>query len=641
MEGGFDSPALTVALALVAGVIAQILAQRILLPGIVVLLGFGVLLGHDFLGVIITDNVGPGLPILVGFAVSIILFEGGMALNISRLRRSSRAVRQLITVGSLVTVMGGTLIGLWVMDFGLRSAVLFGTLVIVTGPTVITPLLRRFNVEHEVATVLEAEGVLIDAIGAIVAVVALEIALSPSGRSVLSGLITVVAGLGGGAALGAIGGYMLVFALQPRNLIPEHLANVFTLAFVLALFQFSNALIHESGIAAVTVAGMIVGWKQIPLYRDLHSFKEQLTALVIGMLFVLLAADVRFADLEGLGTRGLWAAGLLLLVVRPLNVIAGTWGTTLNWRQKFFLSWMGPRGIVAAAVASLFAVRLSETGLPGGAELRALVFLVIAISVLFSGLTGGLVAKALGLARVTDNGWLILGAHELGRTLAKAYAEHGEPVVLIESDPTRSRQAEQEGLRVVFGNPLEPRTLLRAEIGNKTGILALSDSEEYNLLFAEKVKQQSKLKGLFVSLSSDHHGVTQDMVSTAGAEVLFGAAHGVEVWSARIRRQQTTLLTLKYLGARPLDEGAGPSLHAISGALPLGRIRAQRVSPIGKGAQFKAGDQVLVLAKSDDMESIVRSLRDLGFAQKSDEGETSPDAKKAPARRRSSSHGTA
>ena len=489
MEHGFHNPSLTVALAMAAGIGAQALAQKLRLPGIVVLLFAGVLLGPDVLHFVEPSSLGHGLQLLVGFAVAIILFEGGMALNIRRLLAARKPVRRLVTVGALVTAVGGTFAARWGMQWNWTSSILFGTLVIVTGPTVITPLLRRLKVEHRVATVLEAEGVLIDAVGAITAAVAVEVALAPTQSSLTAAFINAAGGLSGGVALGLLAGLLLVFILK-RDFLPEGLENVFTLGFVLLLFQFSNTLVHESGIAAVTAAGIVVGRSEVS--RDLHEFKEQLTALVIGMLFVLLAADVRLVDVTALGWPGLSTVLVLMFIVRPLNVVVSTWGSDLKWKQRLFISWIGPRGIIAAAVASLFAVKLGEGGLAGGRELQALVFLTIAASVLSAGLTGGLVASILGLRRRSNDGWIIVGAHALSRTMAKLLADANGRAILIESEATATQRAEAEGLRVIFGNALEDRTLLRAEIETRAGVIASLPSEEFNLLFAKKAGTSPK-----------------------------------------------------------------------------------------------------------------------------------------------------
>ena len=390
------NPALTIGLAMVLGMHAQVGSKHLRLPGIVLLLLSGILFGPDGLNWIDPTSIGPGLHILVGFAVAIILFEGGMNLRISRILRERKAIRGLIIKGAIVTLIGGTFITIVVLGWDFRTSILFGTLIVVTGPTVITPLLKRSRVHHGVSTILEAEGILLDAIGAIVAVVALEIAISPSGLSFLTGLYHIVSRLGVGAILGISGGYLLTVMFRFRDLIPDGLENVFILSWVIALFQVSNTISPESGIAAVTIAGMTIGNSKTYIRQGLLEFKEQLTVLLIGMLFILLSADVRLQQIIDLGMAGVLTVFMLIFLIRPLSVFIGTENSGLELKQKLLLSWIAPRGIVAAAVASLFVYELEMHGFDG-TQLRALVFLLIIITVLLAGLTGGFIAGKLDL----------------------------------------------------------------------------------------------------------------------------------------------------------------------------------------------------------------------------------------------------
>jgi NhaP-type Na+/H+ or K+/H+ antiporter len=531
----FSNPALTIALGLATGIFAQSVAHHLRIPGIVLLLITGVLLGPDVGGVIQPETLGSALGIITGFAVAVILFEGGLNLKIQRLKRASRAIRQMITIGGAVTVVGSMLTARWFFGWGWRTSILFGTLVMVTGPTVINPLLRRFKVKSNVSAVLEAEGVLLDAVGAVVAMVALEVALSPEAGPVATAVMFATR-LGFGTLVGLLGGVLLVALLKRRNVVPEGLENVFTLCLVLAMFQGANVLLPESGIVAVTVAGVLVGNFQTYIQRELAEFKEALTLMLIGMLFILLAADVRLSEIYALGLPGIITVLVLMFVVRPINVVAGTFGTELNWREKCFIGWIGPRGIVAAAVASFFAVELNTYGIAGGNELRALVFMVITITVLSAGLTGGLVAQILDLRRPSNSGWVILGANELARATAKILLENDEEVICIDANPDVCSAAEQDCTRVIFGNGLKTHTLLRAEIDTRAGALAITGNEEMNLLFIEKVKDEAKLLHIFMALQDQYEGVTLDMVHQTGSQVMFGSSRDVDFWSACIRK---------------------------------------------------------------------------------------------------------
>lgn len=615
----FDNPSLIIALALAAGMLAQALARHLRVPGIVLLLGAGVLLGPDLVGVVRPDVLGTTLRSLVGFAVAVILFEGGMNLNLRRLRREALAIRRLVTLGAAVTTLGGALAAHYVLDWSWATSVLFGTLVIVTGPTVITPLLRRIRVQPKVATVLEAEGVLGDAVGAITAVVALEVVLEfashAPGMSVALGAWGLFARLGTGVLLGVVGGALIAGLLRFRHVVPDGLENVVTLSLALVLYQVSDALYHESGIAAVTVAGMVVGNVRTRALDELREFKEQLTVLLIGMLFVLLAADIRIDEVRALGWPGVLTVAVLMFVVRPANVLASTWGSDLALRERAFLSWLAPRGIVAAAVSSLFAQSLDGAGIDGGSELRALVFLVIAVTVTLQGLSGGLVARLLKVSRGENRGFLILGAGDLGRAIARTLIEAKEEVVLLDTSDFACRAAQDEGLRVLHGSGLDERVLLRAGADGRAGALAVTPNEEVNLLFARNVMDEYRVPRAWVALRKGHLSVTPAMVAEAGGRVLFGAPRSVDFWTLRLERGTARVERWAYV-APDAELETSPAGLAKAGeleVLPIAVRRRERVRLVDDATEFRKGDVLIAAVFQERRDQAVAWFREHGW----------------------------
>lgn len=393
------NPGLTFAVALAAGMLTQVLARKVQVPELMLLLAVGVLLGPEVAGLIRPQSLDFALDYVVGMSVAVVLFEGGLNLNLDRLRREQVIVRRLITIGALVTAMGGSLLAHYVMKWDLRLSLLFGTLVVVTGPTVVTPLVRRISVRPKLRGILEAEGVLLDPIGAIGAVVALEFVMATysagtaAGTDALFGLsTTVVAGI----VLGAIGGLGMGLLLRDDALLPTGLENVTILALVLVLFEVSEAIRPESGIMAATVAGIVVGNMNSHVEEELKHFKEQLTVMLLGLLFVLLAGTVELEAIVGLGWRGAATVGALMVIVRPVSVWLCSLGTGLDRREKLLLGWISPRGIIAAAVAALVARTLPGSGAQGAA-FQALVFSVIAVTVTLQGGTARWVVERLGL----------------------------------------------------------------------------------------------------------------------------------------------------------------------------------------------------------------------------------------------------
>jgi len=604
-----DDPSLTIAIAMIGGVLAQALSRHLRLPGIVLLLATGVLLGPDLANIVRPHTLGTGLPGLVGFAVAIILFEGGLHMNLSRLRDQAAPIRRLVTWGAVVTAIGATAVAWAVTDWDLRLSFLFGTLVIVTGPTVVTPLIRRLRLNEDIATILEAEGIFIDAVGAIIAVVALEALLVPSGAAVLQGIWGFLLAFGVGILVGALGGAFLAALLRWKRLLPAGLENVLSLAVAVGVFQVSNAIAHESGIVAAIIAGMVVSHTQPAAFRGLLEFKEQLTVLLIATLFVLLAADVRVEDVLNLGWSGVWVVVLLMVVVRPMTVFVSTTGTSLTMRQKIFLSWLAPRGIVAAAVASLFAIRLAGEGIAGGTEMRAMVFLVIASTVFLQGLTGGVVASLLRLRRPNRVGTLILGAHEFARKLARQLKDSGEPVMLIDANADNCLAADGEDLPVLYGNGLEERLLTKAEAQTHARVIALTPNESINFVFAGKIRDHFSGPEIYVALETGATGVTEKMVHDLGGRVLFGGARRLNEWLQAVSRGQILWEEWEFGGSENGVLASAPTDHVTS----LSVRRADAVFVVHDKTELRPGDFVQFAISREVKDAAATWLRESGF----------------------------
>jgi NhaP-type Na+/H+ or K+/H+ antiporter/Trk K+ transport system NAD-binding subunit len=592
----FDDPAFTFGLALAAGITAQVAARHLRVPGIVLLLVAGVLLGPDVANLVRPDTLGDGLGVIVGAAVALILFEGGMHLEIARLRGEALVIRRLITVGALVTGVGGTLAARYVMAWPWAVAIPFGTLVIVTGPTVITPLLRRIRVDRTVHTILEAEAVLIDPIGAIIAVVALEVVLAQELGSAARGLLGIPTRLVFGLVAGAAGGFLLAKALASRRLIPQGLDSVYALSFLLALYAACEAVLPESGIMAAPIAGLVVGNMPAHPSQELKEFKEQLTTMLVGLLFVLLAADVRLSEVTALGTRGVVTVGLLMVVVRPLTVAASTAGSRLEPRARAFLAWLGPRGIVAAAVASVFAEELTEQGVAEGLELRALVFLVIATTVLVQGLGGGLVATLLGVRRRSNVGFVIAGANALARALGSALRRAGEEVVLVDTDPGESAKATAAGLDSVVGNALDEDVLEQVDLEGRRGIVALIPNEGIGLMIAERARREFRVARADVAIRPGRLDIAEAGLRRIGAGLLFGAETDLEAWIRALSVGGAVVRSYRYVGAteRAVTAAGGPD-RADPSSLHVVVERRGRALPVNERTRLRKDDVVTVL----------------------------------------------
>jgi NhaP-type Na+/H+ or K+/H+ antiporter len=612
-----NHPALTLVLALAVGIFAQSVSRHMRIPGIVLLLLAGACLGPDGLAWIEPRSLGLGLVAVVDLAVAVILFEGGLNLELSRLRRERGSIRRLVTWGALITLLGGAIAARWCLDWPWMRSFVFGGLVVVTGPTVVGPLVRNLRLRPRVATVLEAEGVLIDPIGAILAALLLGISLQGI-ESIWNAPMVLATSLGFGTITGVIAGFALAWLLRVKNIVPEGYENIFSLAYVLLLYQGCDEFISHSGILAVTVAGVVVGNSRTRVDRDLREFKDQLTVLLIGLLFVLLAADVRFEDVLALGWNGIAIVGLLVFVIRPLNVGLSTLGSELSLRERLFVSWIAPRGIVAAAVASVTATALESQGMAGGPELRAMVFLCIAGTVILAGLTGGPMATLLEVRLPGREMVAILGAQGLGLELANQLRSGGVPVVFLDTNPANCRRAEEAGFQVVYGDALQERTLQRARFENVGSAIGLTPNQMLNSIFASRAREQFGVPRGYVAAIKPKAGLASELVERDKAVVLFDGPHDVERWDVRSRHDEIEVGYWAYGGepdrAESADAGAEPAPRAGERFVILSIRRGKKVMPMHAGLSLEAGDVAAVAIHRDDRESAEEILAALGWA---------------------------
>jgi NhaP-type Na+/H+ or K+/H+ antiporter len=562
------------------------------------------------------EALGEGLFILVELSVAVILFEGGLNLEISRLRRAQAPIRRLVLGGSILTLLGGALAVRTFLGWEWMGALVFGSLVVVTGPTVVGPLVRELRLRPRVATVLEAEGVLIDPIGVILAVLLLEVAVAPGADSLAAEAGALLGRIGFGTLAGVVAGFSLAGLLRVRRLVPEGHENIFVLAGVLLLFQGCNEVLSQSGLLAVTVAGVVVGNLRTPIERDLREFKDQLTVLLIGMLFVLLAAAVRLEDVRALGLRGLGVVAALVFVVRPINVWLSTSASELSARERWLIAWLAPRGIVAAAMASAAAVALERAKIEGGAEMLALVFLTIACTVLLAGLTAAPVARLLGQRLPGREGVAILGAGGLGFLLGSELREAGVPVVFLDANPQSCRRAEEEGFTVVYGNALQERTLQRARMETVSTVVGLTTNQMLNGVFVSRTRERFSVPEGYVAVERPGEGLAPELVRQEEAAVLFDGPHDVERWDVRSRHGGVSVERWAWRGA--VEEGEAQAAVSESSAdrdlfVILTLRRGTRTLPMRADLEPKAGEVAAVAVHVVERDEAHAALRAAGW----------------------------
>ena len=482
-----EDAAAYLATVLVLGMAAQWVAWRCRLPSILLLLGLGFAAGQ-VLGKPDT-HIPEGLLFpVVSLAVAVILFEGGLTLRFSELRDSGTAVVRLCSLGALVAWVLISVSGWLVLQLDLRLAVLIGAVLVVTGPTVIAPMLRMIKPSRRVGSTLKWEGIVIDPVGAVLAVLVLQGILAGSleaaaGKAVVGIAKTILVG----GALGYVAARVLEFLLK-RHLIPDYLDSSLLLAVAVGIFVASNALQHESGLLAVTVLGVALANQKSVSVKHVLEFKENLRVLLISVLFILLSGRIELAQMQEIGWRGLVFLGLLIFVARPLSVWISTLGTPLTAKERWFLGFLAPRGIVAAAVASVFTLELVHASdlpqeLRTQAELLApLTFMVIVGTVAFYGLTAAPLARKLGLAQARPQGILFVGADAWVREVATAVQANDVPVILVDTNPQQISRARMAGLPTVTGNVLSESVAERLDLSGIGRLFAVTPNDEINSL---------------------------------------------------------------------------------------------------------------------------------------------------------------
>jgi NhaP-type Na+/H+ or K+/H+ antiporter len=540
---------LDITVVVLLGIGAQWMAWRFQLPSILLLLVVGFLAG-PVLGLLDPQALqGDWLFAFVSLSIGIILFEGGLSLRLSELRAVGSAVLNLITIGVLITWGLGATAAHFILGFNVELAVLIGAILTVTGPTVVVPLLRHVRPKGRVSTIAKWEGITIDPVGAILAVLTLETLLllnepQGEGASVSTAAEHVVVGLGLEifVALGvSVAATMLLIFILRRRMVPDFLRNPVTLMVVVVAFVVSNVLQHESGLLTTTLMGIALANQPYVSVQRIVEFKENLQVLLIGSLFVLLSARLELSALDYIDTNVLAFLGILVVGVRPLAVLVSSIGTQLEWEEKAFLSWLAPRGIVAAAVASLFAYQLSPVYPDAVQGMVPVVFAVIVGTVAVYGLTAAPLAQWLDLADPDPDGLLFVGANHWVRTVARHVQELGFSVALIDNNPEHVEKAREEGLTARQANALSETVLDEIDLSGIGRLLITIPNDEVASLTALHFSDVFDTTDIYqlAAHPDSRHGGEGVMPKHLRGRPLFGEATSYESLKAHADRGDT------------------------------------------------------------------------------------------------------
>ncbi len=521
---------------IVLGILAQWVAWKFKIPAILPLILIGLFVGpistllsedgQQWIRPIYNGEKGlfPGenLFYFVSLAIGIILFEGGLTLRRGEITKVGGVIGKLISLGSTVTFIGAGVAAHYVFGLDWRISFLFSALIIVTGPTVITPILRNIPLKKHVSAVLKWEGILIDPIGALVAVLVFEfISVEGDAGYTKQALIEFAKIILIGFSFGISAGYALYFFIK-RKFIPHYLLNVVSLSMVLMIFVLSDQFAHESGLLAVVVMGMYLGNSDLPSLKELLYFKESLSVLLISILFILLAANISLEDLLLVYN---WKTGILLAIIifvlRPLAVFLSTTGSSLKINEKLFISWVGPRGIVAAGIASLFGTKLVNEGVPGAEYITPLVFAVVLVTVLLNAASARFFASAVGVFLKTSEGIMIVGASKVSRLIGTYLQKNNRHVVLVDTNRLNIEKARELGLEAINGNIYSDDLSDNIELNDVGYLLAMTGNDEINKQAISRYGDIFGENGSFRLMNSEERKVK----NTLSSEELFSTTH--------------------------------------------------------------------------------------------------------------------
>ena len=587
---------------LLLGIGAQWLAWRLRLPSILLLLLVGFTVG-PFTELIDPEAMlGESFIPFVSISVALILLEGGLTLRLRDLRGGATALRNLVLIGSPVTFALTALTARWTLDLDWGMSSLLGAILVVTGPTVIIPLLRHVRPSGSVGSVVRWEGIVTDPLGAILAVLVFQVLVATSEQAPA---YVVIGGLVQALLIGAIAGTLgaaLLIVVFVRHWVPDYLHNAVALAIGIAAFVSSNSISHESGLMAVTWMGILLANQKYVVVEHIVEFKENLRVLLISSLFILIAASLPIEEFLRFDYRTLAFVLCMIFLVRPIAVFLSSIKTGLTWQEQVFVAWMAPRGIVAAAVSSVFALELTALDYPDADRLVVVVFSVIVITVSVYGLTAGKLARVLGLSDSNPQGVLMVGAQAWARSLAKALRNAGIEVTIIDLNYREIQAARMEGLNVYHSSILAEDLEERISLAGLGHLLCLTTNDEVNSLAClhhapwfgrERVYQLVAEEG--VRLEGIHRNLS--------GRLLFD--EHLDYWSFQARfAKGSTIKSTKLTDEFGYEDFLRVNSSQGDPPIPLFLIDEKgvlRVSVVGQGLEPRPGHTVVALVGPDTL----------------------------------------
>ena len=588
---GALNPVTAIALVGAIGVGSQWIAWRLRMPAIVLMLVAGILIG-PVLGIFDpARDIGPLMGPMISSAVAIILFEGGLSLNFHTLQDAVGGVRRLVYIGAPLGWLMSALSLHYVAGLSWSSSAVFGGIMIVTGPTVIAPLLRTARLSRRPATLLQWEAILNDPIGALAAVLAFEVVIALNTATTASeAMLELFIGAAVATAAGVAAGIGLSRAFK-RGWVPEYMKVPVLFALLLGVFAASDAVLHESGLLAVTIMGIVIANSKLPSYEEMRRFKEHATVLLVSGVFILLAAGLDVEALGNLDWRAAAFVAVVVLVARPVTVFISLIGSGIPFREKLLVALTGPRGVVLVAVAGLFGERLLSLGFEDAALIAPLAFALVAVTVVVNGFTLAPFARLLGLTGADTPGVVIIGGSDWTTQLAEVLKKAKIPVLMTDPNFIRLRKARAAGIDTFSGDILSEAAEQRVELVSYATLIAATDNDAYNTLVTTDLAPEFGRENVFQVMREKSESSRHQLPRTLGGRPL-----GLEATHAELRdliaqgwRFRSTRLSEEFT----LEDwrAESPEARLLAQITTSGEIKFMR-----KNEEFKGGDGIHVIA---------------------------------------------
>jgi len=591
------SPTAVFVIAVLVAVIAQLASIRMKLPPISLWLLAGMALGPFGLHWLHAETIKPALHTLIELGLAIILFEGGLNLNLKALREHGWVVGRLLIFGPILTMLIGGVAARLLVGMDWPIALLFGSLVAVGGPTVIMPIVRQVRLDRTISHILTSEAMLVDAVGAILAIVMLQVALTPDLQAVFI-VQDIFVKFAVGAAVGLVGGWLLSRVLAGAWIRDLELRTIATLASAWGLFLLADSISSQAGLLAVLMAGAVLQRTELPDIQRLRHFKGSLSILLISVLFVLLAADLNLAILRDYLWQGLAVFLILAILARPLVAMLSCFGTRLGWPQTAFLAGMAPRGVVAAAITSLFALILQENGSAQSDLLLALVYIIIILSVFFYGSLATPLSHMLKVEGGDDRSVLIIGGGQIGAELGRALGEDRE-VRFLDLNAEVVNNLQRSGYTAVRGNALDPlymEVIHAEEVGT---VVVMTGSSDHNLLIAQLARDEFHVNDVFVALQEDDEIKHARLLHQLQAKRLFAKPYSFTYWNDQAYRKRLVFEVRKVEEDSALIGHRMADARIPHGVQPMTIVRDGKSMLPHDDFRFAAGDVIKMLMRPE------------------------------------------